>query len=308
MRLITAVLFAAAAVESSACKFPPPADVPDVDPDARTQDARSDGAPGCTPSARGCVAGRYSECDASGRYVEYEVPNGAGDGSPTTLVMNEYECPLGCHNSEPRCLDVDASNGLNAALDAVAVSPTGVDVLIDDPTGAATALLMHDRANPTVNIAQANGATVTVPGLVIAQPGGHDIHVLLVRSFTLRAGSRLKFVAVKPIAIVSHFDVHIAGTLDYAGVGNTGLAQHPGCDTRRPAWRPRAYRAIMISRRPRCRARHVPTAPQPAELAAPSVRCQEVEPALATPWLAAEDPSAAPWLARKRRSSRRQAR
>lgn len=209
----------------AACKFPVPADVGE-------EDGGTDAASAvCEPGTRSCAAGRYTECDASGRYVSFAVPNAAADGSPASLVMHDYECPLGCHNSEPRCLDVDATNGLNSALDAVTVGPAGLDLVIDDPSGPATALVMHDTANPTVTITFASGGTVSVPGRVIDQPGGQPIHALEVRSLTIRPGSRLKFIGVKPIAIVSHFDIFVGGTLDYSGPGNAATLLHPGCDT-----------------------------------------------------------------------------
>lgn len=228
MRLI---LVAATVLAASAwaCKFPYPADVADDD---TTDDAGVDGAAAaCTAGERTCSAGRYTECDASGQYKTYAVPNAAADGTMATLVMHDYECPLGCHNGEPRCLDVDATNGLNAALDTVEVSPTGLDLLINDPSGTASAVVMHDAANPSVTITLASGQTLTVPGKVISQPGGADIHVLQVRSLKIESGSRLKFIGAKPIAIVSHFDIYVAGTIDYGGPGNVGSALHPGCDT-----------------------------------------------------------------------------
>lgn len=204
----------------SACKFPYP---PDVGFDGPP--------PACTPNERTCAAGRFAECDAEGQFVTFQVPNAGPDGSAATLVMHDYECPLGCHNSEPRCLDVDATNRLNEALDRADVGPTGMDLIIDDPSGTASALVMHDTANATVAITLANGGNLAVPGHVITQVGGPDIHVLEVRSLTIKSGSRLKFIGLKPIAIVSHFDIYIAGVLDYSGPGNTGTMLHPGCDT-----------------------------------------------------------------------------
>ncbi len=209
----------------AACQFERPANI-DPPPDAAI-DAPP---PECAASSSSCTSDQFTACDADGHYVRYQVPNGAPDGSPTTLVMDRYPCPLGCAADGLRCADVDASNGLNAALDMTATSPAGLDVVVDDPTGIATLVDQHEAGQSAVTIALANGGMIEVPAMLVAQPGGPDISVLMVRSFSIRAGSTLKVRAVKPIAIVSHFDIYLAGRLDFGGEGNGATPLYPGCD------------------------------------------------------------------------------
>ena len=83
-------------------------------------------------------------------------------------------------------------------------SPDGLDVVIDDPSGEAQVLDDQAVGSTSVTIALASGGTVSVPARIWPQPGGPDVRVLEVRSFTVRAGSRLKFRGVKPIAVAAH--------------------------------------------------------------------------------------------------------
>ncbi len=210
------------------CQFERPDDVPaPVDAAIDSPDAAP---PECTAGSRTCAADKYTECDAGGRFVRYDVPNAGPDGAATTLVMHDYACPLGCHATEPRCLDVLPTNGVERAIDTGQVSPTGIDVVIDDPSGEAQILDDQAAGSTSVTIALASGATVAVPARIWPQPGGPDLRILEVRSFTIRAGSRLKLRGVKPIAIASHFDIYIAGVLDYSGSNNFPSMVQAGCD------------------------------------------------------------------------------
>lgn len=218
-------MLAHAVLALAACQFERPAD---RDPPV---DASADAAPpACTPSTQSCTGDLYSECDADGNFVVYETPNGAPDGSPATLTMSDYPCPLGCHATEPRCLDVAPSNELAVALDASATSASGIDLVIDDPSGEASLIDQHQPGSTSVTITLANGTVISVPAMVIPQPGGPDLRVMMVRSLTIRAASRLKLRAAKPIAIASHFDIVIEGTLDYSGTNNVASSTQTGCD------------------------------------------------------------------------------
>ena len=97
------------------CQFERPTDVDfPIDAGIDSPDAAP---PECVAGSRTCDADKYTECDATGHFVTYEVPNAGPDGSPTTLTMHDYACPLGCHTTEPRCLDVLPTNGVVRAID-----------------------------------------------------------------------------------------------------------------------------------------------------------------------------------------------
>ena len=210
------------------CQFERPTDVDfPIDAGIDSPDAAP---PECVAGSRTCDAEKYTECDATGHFVTHEVPNAGPDGSPTTLTMHDYACPLGCHTTEPRCLDVLPTNGVERAIDGGQVSPDGLDVVIDDPSGEAQVLDDQAVGSTSVTIALASGGTVSVPARIWPQPGGPDVRVLEVRSFTVRAGSRLKFRGVKLIAVAAHFDIYIGGVLDYSGTNNFPSTVQAGCD------------------------------------------------------------------------------
>ena len=218
MRDVLSVVVLAA----SACQFERPADV----------GTPVDAAPPseCEASTQRCEGELFTQCGDDGRFVRHDVPNGSQNGTAATLVMHEYVCPLGCHATEPRCLDVDPSNGLESVLDEMDAQPPTVDLVIDDPSGTTTIVDLGGPGSTSVSLAFANGTTVTVPAEVWAQPDARPLRVIKVRSLTIAAGSRLKFISGNPVAIVSLFDIRIAGTLDYAGGGNTGTSVRVGCD------------------------------------------------------------------------------
>jgi|JI10StandDraft_1071094.scaffolds.fasta_scaffold24580_4 hypothetical protein len=181
----------------------------------------------CVPSTQTCTLGRFTQCDAEGNYVSYLVPNGAPDGTATTLVMNDYLCPLGCHATEPRCNDVDATNGLNAALDHPAVSPSGVDLVLprlgNNTAGDVSVSALAPGASELV-VTDTDGVELRVPAMRVSQGAGvPSITVMLLRSFSFRAGSRLKFQPgfVDAFAIVTHFDTTLRGVI-YLSEGGPG--------------------------------------------------------------------------------------
>jgi len=210
------------------CQFDRPRDVDfPVDAGIDSPDAAP---PECSAGTRTCVADQYTECDATGHFVAYDVPNGGPDGGPITLTMHDYACPLGCHTTEPRCLDIQPTNGIERALDSGGVTAAGLDVVLDDPTGDAQLLDDQAAGSTSVTIALANGANISVPARIWSQPGGPDVRVLEVRSLTIRPGSRLKLRGIKPIAVAAHFDIYIGGALDYSGTNNFASTVQTGCD------------------------------------------------------------------------------
>lgn len=206
-----------------ACQFERPRD---VEVDAQEIDAPPIE---CAASTATCSNDRYTECDASGRYTRYEVPNGGGVGVPATLVMNEYACPLGCADAT-RCANPVPSHGLAATLPTWAAG--GVDVDLTTSNGA-TIALDTDASGPEVELADAVGNTFRVPVEVIAQAGGPEILVLKVRTLTIRGPARIVATGARALAVAAAFDIVIEGRLDAsasataAGASATGACIAP---------------------------------------------------------------------------------
>ncbi|MBK9031387.1 MAG: choice-of-anchor D domain-containing protein [Myxococcales bacterium] len=186
----------------------------------------------CVPSSATCAVGLFSQCDATGNFVSHVVPNGSATGTSTTITMNGYMCPLGCHGSGARCNDVDAANGLNAAMDTVAVSPTGIDLILPRSASAPAGKVVldtstYDATNGEASITDPDGVVIRVPATVITQVNAPDILVLKVRTFTVRPGRVLEVYGARALAVASHFDVYIGGTLDGSGE-SLNFAGHAG--------------------------------------------------------------------------------
>ena len=171
----------------------------------------------CARSTQTCTAGNFTQCNAQGDFVSYLIPNGGAGGTPTTIQMNAYACPMGCHATQPRCLDISASNGLNAALDSVATSPTGLDLVLNEPGDTLINTSTFDAATGTTLVTPPIGAPITVPATVITQTGAPAILVLNVRTFAIAQGTTVKVQGSRALAIASHFDIYIAGRLDLSG-------------------------------------------------------------------------------------------
>ncbi|MBE7447922.1 MAG: hypothetical protein HS111_03225 [Kofleriaceae bacterium] len=173
----------------------------------------------CVRSTQACSSNQFMQCDATGNFVSHVVPNGGAGGTSATITYDgTYVCPMGCHASEPRCLDVSAVNGLNAALDSVHTSPSGVDLLIDDTSGTTTINLNnYSSTTGQISFSEPGGQQHTIDATRVTQANGRDIIVLKVRTFTLAAGARLNVRGTAAFGLASHFDVYIAGHLDLSG-------------------------------------------------------------------------------------------
>ncbi len=176
----------------------------------------------CVPSTETCAVGVYNQCDATGNHVSYLIPNGALDGSSSTLTMNDYACPMGCHATQSHCADIALGNGIEAALDTPAVSPSGLDLVIPRPAAqAGTASVNTNSFNAsagTIQVTDTDGVQITVPAQLLDQPGAApSVLVLKTRTFTLRAGTTLRAEGDVALAIASHFDIYVGGTLDLSG-------------------------------------------------------------------------------------------
>ncbi len=189
----------------------------------------------CVRSTQSCTGGSFTQCNATGDFVSHLIPNGGVGGAPTTITYDgTYACPMGCHASQPRCGDVDASNGLNAALDALETSPAGIDLPSD------ISMVRSIKAIDTSNFDSGAGMTVvtldndspfSVPAQIVTQSGAPEILVLKVRSFTVPSGTTIAVTGTRALAIVSHFDVHIAGTIDLSGPAGALTGGGPGRTT-----------------------------------------------------------------------------
>lgn len=190
----------------------------------------------CEPNRSTCIAGKLTNCGADGEYASYVVPNGNGESAPSALTMHDYECPLGCHASQPRCADVDTRMELNGVLDSAAVSNSGVDVVIPAPGNPAGVVNLDtgawDSALNEIRLTDTNGQTLHVPAVVVVQPApAPEVLVLATRTFTLRTGSTLNVVGSRALAIVANYDVVVAGTIDLSAARNGVDTIGPGSFT-----------------------------------------------------------------------------
>ncbi|MCE9572253.1 MAG: hypothetical protein K8W52_03775 [Deltaproteobacteria bacterium] len=168
---------------------------------------------GCDSSIGGCKCTQGdSKCE--GGAVEVCEPSGA--------FSAPSECALGCAADGKRCVDISASNGLNAALDAPGTRS-------DFTLGAGASF---DTASGTV--LDSNGSAVLIPSVLVSQPaGGPSIRAFLARSITLHGAS---VTGVNAFAIVADDTIEIDGTLDLRpsagspGPGSSTASQCKGAD------------------------------------------------------------------------------
>jgi hypothetical protein len=129
---------------------------------------------------------------------------------------------------------METSNGLNAHLDAA--TPTGKDVPSGFPamrTLKSINTSNFDSTNGTTAVVLDDNSTDTLPAAVVSQGAGYpEILVVIVRSFKIPSGTTVNVSGARALAVVSHFDIYIAGTLDASGLaggpGRYGLANCQG--------------------------------------------------------------------------------
>jgi hypothetical protein len=138
-------------------------------------------------------------------------------------VTDSETCPLGCFEDQPRCRQLDPSNGLAMYVDMVP-NPPDIDV---------TANGQVDTGTGTFTI---NATSVTVPSFWISAPsGGSPVRVFVVHDFHIAADAALyagdttssdSFTGTA-LAIVATGTITIDGTL---GAGGTaGAHADPAC-------------------------------------------------------------------------------
>lgn len=145
----------------------------------------------CDPNETACTNGTVATCDAEGTVVEAEP------------------CPLGCFESEPRCREIDPSNGLGQFMDLVK-TPPDIDV-----TGA-----IFDMESGEVRV---DGNIVFVPSFLVPSTGnGAAIRVFVVGegrigdALVRKNSGDVREAPGPAFAIVARGEVRILGTISVA--------------------------------------------------------------------------------------------
>lgn len=179
--LLAAALAAPLALFACTAPAPESADANDNEEpgeDARTTDASSPDAP--VPDA-----------------PTSDAP--APDAPPDAPTCNPADCPLGCHDTEPRCNDIDPSNGLAPYLDTAATGP-----VLAIPDGS---VIDTDDGS----ITDSNGNAIAASSAILPGPeGGAAIRVYAVKSLTL--GS-IDIAGGPAVAFVANGDIVVTGTV-----------------------------------------------------------------------------------------------
>ncbi len=142
----------------------------------------------CDPNETACTNGTVATCDASGAVVASE------------------SCALGCFEDEPRCREIDPSNGLSSLLD---VAVDGADLILDNAKILTGSGEVRDK----------NGAVLPVTSVLLPAPtGGVPIRVLIADRVEL--SGLIQVLAgngdsAPALAIVAKSDIVVSGTLAF---------------------------------------------------------------------------------------------
>ncbi|MCE9572251.1 MAG: hypothetical protein K8W52_03765 [Deltaproteobacteria bacterium] len=153
----------------------------------------------CAAGASVCADGAVSTCDASGVF-----------GAPVA-------CTLGCATDGARCVDIDASNGVNQALDA---QVDRMDIVLSD--GA-----RFDTSSGAV--VDGDGSAKAVSSVVVVQGSGPPIRAFVVRSIVL---SNTTVTGANGFAIVADGEIKVIGQVSVRGTATAaapGASQVTGC-------------------------------------------------------------------------------
>lgn len=141
----------------------------------------------CEPNQTVCSNGKVQTCDATG------------------AVTSSESCPLGCFEDQPRCREIDPSNGLGTYADMVSVPP---DLELTNAT--------FSTSTGTV---AAGGKAVGVPSFLIGRMGdGVQIRVFIVNSIKLTSAN-IEYGPGSPsspgpgLAIFARHEIVLAGSI-----------------------------------------------------------------------------------------------
>lgn len=173
---------------------------------------------GCTPEAKGCKLCQAGQTVCANGEVQMCDANGA--------VSSSESCPLGCFDSEPRCRELDPSNGLGTYVDMVS-NPPDVDLTASATVDTGTGAFMP-------------AAPVTVPNFFIPPTtGAPGVRVFVVHNFHIASDVYLSagdstspdggFTGIA-LAIVATGTIAIDGEIDIAGPGSHADAACTGGD------------------------------------------------------------------------------
>jgi hypothetical protein len=156
-------------------------------------DAAAGGCKLCDPNETACTNGTLATCDASGAVVSKEA------------------CALGCFENQPRCRDIDPSNGLAAYVDMVSNPPD-----LDLSSGG-----IITTSNGQIS-SQSSGSIQVPSFLISASPAGAQMRVFVANRVRL---GNVTVAADTPdwgqgpaLAIVASADITVEGTVDLTDV------------------------------------------------------------------------------------------
>lgn len=148
-------------------------------------DAQAGGCRLCNAGETACTNGQVATCDETGRIVAGET------------------CPLGCFEDQPRCREIDPSNGLGAYLDMVSSAPD-----LD---------LENAQFNPQTGEVRNNFALISVPSFLVSAPsGGVEVRVFVANSVRITQAIALTGSDSVPgpaFALLAKSDISVTGRL-----------------------------------------------------------------------------------------------
>jgi len=153
----------------------------------------------CDPNQTVCADGKLQTCDANG------------------VVTSSETCALGCFEDQPRCRDIDPSNGLATYLDMVA-DPPDLDLSMGGEI---------DTDKATV-VAFINGMSVPVAISMFpaSPPGGLGLQVIVAKH--VRLGD-VTISGFEPLAIVATDTITVEGTVR-SNAGSVGHIPASACN------------------------------------------------------------------------------
>lgn len=153
----------------------------------------------CDPGQTVCANGQVQTCDANGE------------------VVASQDCPLGCFEDQPRCRDIDPSNGLAMFLDMTS-NPSDLDLSAGGIINLSTGVVIDDK-----------GRAVAATTHLTTQSNGVPLRVVVAKR--VRLGNVQAYgeepVGKRPaLAIIATDKITVEGTLAV----DSGSLHLNGCD------------------------------------------------------------------------------